>query len=467
MTRAFRRFAAMQPGELRFRLTCEARKGADRLRHVLAKSQWSRAALVGALDSHSRSKDWAEALSALRRRDHLAAHRSLARHFRTRSTPFPLGAARLHDLAGAIGRDFPGARADASTRADAVTRGRYDVLGFKGLELGPLPDWHRDGVSDRRSPLLFWSAVPYLDSLAGDHKVIWELNRHQHWLVLGRAHALTGDRRYYDLFTSQLASWLAANPPLLGTNWASMLELGFRSLSWLWSLAAVRRRRRRRPTVDTVARRSAARARSAADARRAQPLALLQSQHAPDRRGAGALCRRAGAARAARERAAHVGRPRRARAGGRPPNPAPTAATPSSRPTTIATRPTSICWRRSSPAMPPTRPPAIFEDAARRQARFLRTHRRRRRHPAADRRRRRRTVLSDLRTGCRRLPRYAGDSRRPARRAGARDRSGSRGDCTGCAASPPPMRCRARRAGRPRRCPRAATSCHGPHAATS
>ena len=54
--------------------------------------------------------------------------------------------------------------------------------------------------------------------------------------VLGRAHALTGDRRYYDLFTSQLASWLAANPPLLGTNWASMLELGFRSLAWLWSL---------------------------------------------------------------------------------------------------------------------------------------------------------------------------------------------------------------------------------------
>jgi hypothetical protein len=83
---------------------------------------------------------------------------------------------------------------------------------------------------------VYWAAVPFLDPSTGDHKVIWELNRHQHWLTLGRAHALTGDRRSYDAFTTQLASWLDANPPLLGTNWASMLEVAFRSLSWLWAL---------------------------------------------------------------------------------------------------------------------------------------------------------------------------------------------------------------------------------------
>ena len=27
-----------------------------------------------------------------------------------------------------------------------------------------------------------------------------------------------------------------ANPPLTGVNWASMLELSLRSLSWLWAL---------------------------------------------------------------------------------------------------------------------------------------------------------------------------------------------------------------------------------------
>jgi hypothetical protein len=78
--------------------------------------------------------------------------------------------------------------------------------------------------------------VPYLDPRVGDHKVIWELNRHQHWLALGRAAWLTGDRRYGTRAVGELESWLDANPPLVGINWASMLELAFRSISWIWAL---------------------------------------------------------------------------------------------------------------------------------------------------------------------------------------------------------------------------------------
>src|SRR5262249_8334594 len=71
---------------------------------------------------------------------------------------------------------------------------------------------------------------------SGDHKIIWELNRHQHWLSLGRAFWLTGRASYRDRFVAELSSWMASNPPLAGINWASMLELGFRSLSWVWAL---------------------------------------------------------------------------------------------------------------------------------------------------------------------------------------------------------------------------------------
>src|SRR5262249_32889306 len=97
-------------------------------------------------------------------------------------------------------------------------------------------DWHLDPVSGRRAPMASWASVPYLDPRCGDHKIIWELNRHQHWLMLGRALWLTDDRRYRDRFLRELASWMAANPPLTGINWASMLELALRSLSWIWSL---------------------------------------------------------------------------------------------------------------------------------------------------------------------------------------------------------------------------------------
>src|SRR5262249_39266172 len=62
------------------------------------------------------------------------------------------------------------------------------------------------------------------------------LNRHQHWIALGRAYWLTGLQKYRDRFVAELTSWLDANPPLAGVNWASMLELALRSLSWLWAL---------------------------------------------------------------------------------------------------------------------------------------------------------------------------------------------------------------------------------------
>ena len=104
------------------------------------------------------------------------------------------------------------------------------------MDFGTPPDWHRDPVHDLEPPSAFWSRVPYLDPEFGDHKIIWEINRHQHWLGLGRAYQLTGDRRYYDTFVTELEDWMSRNPPLAGVNWASMLELAFRSLSWIWAL---------------------------------------------------------------------------------------------------------------------------------------------------------------------------------------------------------------------------------------
>ena len=68
----------------------------------------------------------------------------------------------------------------------------------------------------------------------GDHKVIWELNRHQHLTLLAQAFRLTGRREYLDEAFRQVESWLDANPFLRGINWASALEVAFRALSWAW-----------------------------------------------------------------------------------------------------------------------------------------------------------------------------------------------------------------------------------------
>jgi hypothetical protein len=142
-------------------------------------------------------------------------------------------------LADAVLDRFPAAADDARRRASAMILGRYNVLGYDSVEWSTGSadiDWHLDPIHHRRAPQGFWARVPFLDSRSGDHKIIWELNRHQHWLAFGRAAWLTGDDRYPAAFKRQLDSWVRGNPPLTGINWASMLELGFRSISWIWAL---------------------------------------------------------------------------------------------------------------------------------------------------------------------------------------------------------------------------------------
>ena len=124
---------------------------------------------------------------------------------------------------------WPDAASDAAARADRIVAGQYDLLGYRGLRF---ENWHFDPVHHRSAPRVCWAEVPYLDTSVGDHKIIWELNRHQHWLRLARAAWLTGDERYANEVLRQIDSWLDDNPPLTGINWASMLEIGLRTISW-------------------------------------------------------------------------------------------------------------------------------------------------------------------------------------------------------------------------------------------
>jgi hypothetical protein len=235
--RLLTRLASMTSSEARSRAQGLWWQSTGRL-HVLRDRSWRRQHLRRALADRSRSDTLSAVAQYLREDgDWRGVHRLLVQHFSTRASAFPIDARELPATAERIRATFDGAAGEAIDRAEAVIAGRYDVLGYQRLEWGSPPDWHLDPVSGRRAPAGYWANLDYLDPEGGDHKVIWELNRHQHWLTLGRAFRLTGDSRFRDEFARQQQSWFAANPPLPGSNWASMLELAFRSLTWLWALA--------------------------------------------------------------------------------------------------------------------------------------------------------------------------------------------------------------------------------------
>lgn len=229
------RLAAMDRRELQFRLACETRKAVGRLRFSVRPPRLSRARIARLLDGTA-GPLVQDALAAARRGDALGAHRALAGHFATRASVWPLQAASRPHLVDEVRSDFPHAGSEAQRRADRILAGKHDLLGFEDLGLGNPPDWHADPIHGRRPPLVYWTRVPYLDPAIGDHKIIWEVNRHQYFLPLGEAYWLTGDRKYRDTAIAHLEDWIAANPPLAGANWASMLELAFRAMSWTWAI---------------------------------------------------------------------------------------------------------------------------------------------------------------------------------------------------------------------------------------
>lgn len=111
---------------------------------------------------------------------------------------------------------------------------RFPLLGFT-IDTGREIDWRRDYVHQLATGTQYFRFIPYLDAArAGDHKNIWELNRHQHLVLLAQAFLLTDRAVYLDEIFSQLNSWWRQNPYQRGINWTSALEVAFRAFSWLW-----------------------------------------------------------------------------------------------------------------------------------------------------------------------------------------------------------------------------------------
>lgn len=120
--------------------------------------------------------------------------------------------------------------------AEEILAGRIDLLGIKHLYLGNDIDWHREPLSSKRSPLKHWKEFDDLETgETGNKKIVWELNRHQHFFTLGTAYLFTKDERFAIAFASQIESWMEQNPPAVGVNWSSSLEVAFRAMSWIWA----------------------------------------------------------------------------------------------------------------------------------------------------------------------------------------------------------------------------------------
>jgi|GEM_PF-202934 len=130
---------------------------------------------------------------------------------------------------------FPGVEKPVISEAESTLGHNFRIFDLD-LKAGEVIDWHKDFVTGRAWPLRYWADIDFRnDNDSKEVRFIWELNRHQHLTALGKAYILTGDVKYSREIKAQILSWISQNPPYIGVNWTSPLELSLRLITWSWA----------------------------------------------------------------------------------------------------------------------------------------------------------------------------------------------------------------------------------------
>jgi hypothetical protein len=144
-------------------------------------------------------------------------------------------------------KSFSANRQATLAAADRYIAKEFNVFG-KSVSFSGDIDWHYDPLGKKRIPLSWWRQVDYYSSdVVQEVKYVWELNRCQHFVTLGKAYVLTGDEKYAQGLLDQWLDWIDKNPFKFGVNWTSSLECAFRIISWTWALQFVKESRELNP----------------------------------------------------------------------------------------------------------------------------------------------------------------------------------------------------------------------------
>ena len=161
----------------------------------------------------------------------------LIKHFKSRESPRFFFDWRDRDLYQRLLKEqFADQEAQLVEQADRVCRHEIEIFGSKSIEFGDEINWRLEPSAGRDWPLVHWSRIDIRGpDRIGDVRLTWEVNRHQFFFTLGRAYWFTGDEKYAQEFANMMRGWIDANPPEIGVNWYSNLEIAMRLISWIWA----------------------------------------------------------------------------------------------------------------------------------------------------------------------------------------------------------------------------------------
>lgn len=125
--------------------------------------------------------------------------------------------------------------------AEKLQRGHWQLFGWREVEVGSPPCWHRDPVCgvivDPDAPARALNHRHLPDG--ADVRSIWEINRWAEMTRLAMHGWLNNDLAAIRTAQLWLEDWCERNPPGLGVNWTSPLEAALRLINYTWFDALV------------------------------------------------------------------------------------------------------------------------------------------------------------------------------------------------------------------------------------
>lgn len=153
-----------------------------------------------------------------------------------------------------LARQLPHQTERTIADAERILEHCFDLLGSgpfvpvdakrKQQGAGYVPiNWYVDPVQDlefpRQVPYKEWDLFSMRPGNA-DIKLPWELARCQHFVTLGQAYRLTGDRRYAEEVVNQVEDFMDDNPVGAGIHWTCTMDVAIRAANWAMGMVLIK-----------------------------------------------------------------------------------------------------------------------------------------------------------------------------------------------------------------------------------
>ncbi len=181
---------------------------------------------------------------ALDHDEHDKAFEHFFKYLKTRHTPAAMCSWWKQDeITNTLKLHYPESALALLEAADKILQHKFLLFSAHEIQADTPIAWSRSYEENVGFDTEIWkpgktyTLATLLEESHNDIHFVWELNRHQHFLDLGKAYWYTGSEAYVEEFMHEINGWITQNPYRQSVNWVNEYEIALRGIFWIFGYA--------------------------------------------------------------------------------------------------------------------------------------------------------------------------------------------------------------------------------------